>query len=155
MNYQTIDIDILNEMFLPTFLRNNEVKAFVNSISNPVKELYTTTLYKMQHNGQVIYLEKMLNEYYSILNYDKNNHVATRKIFITNAPIVPRVYIYQPIESKPLYLNGTTGVYLNRPQIQYNYIINVPATLVYDEQILRALVNYYNDTKQFIIQTYV
>ena len=155
MNYQTIDIDILNEMFLPTFLRNNEVKAFVNSVSNPVKELYTSTLYKMQHNGQVIYLEKMLNEFYAITDYDKNNHVSTRKIFITNAPIVPRVYIYRPIENKPLYLNGSTPVYLNRPQIQYNYIINVPETLVYDEQIMRALVNYYNDTKQFIIQAYV
>ena len=152
MTYSTIDIDVLNEMFLPTFMRNDEIKALVNSITTPVKELYKETLYKMEHNGGVIYLEKMLNEFYNISGYDKNNHVATRKIYITDAPIVPTVYIYRPEESNPVYL-GT--VYLNPPQPQYNFIINVPVTLAFDEPTLRSKVNYYRDTKQYIIQTYV
>lgn len=152
MTYSTIDIDVLNEMFLPTVLRTKEVKAFVNSMTTPIKQLYKETLYKMEHNGSVIYLEKMLNEHYGIIGYNKNNHVATRKIFITGAPIVPRVYVYRPEEQKPVYL-GTA--YLNLPEPQYDFIINVPSSLDYDETALRMLVNYYKDTKQYIIQTYV
>ena len=154
MNYSTVDIDDLNEMFLPSFLINAELLAVVNSISSPIKSLYNDTLYKMEHTGQVIYLEKMLNEFYQISGYNKNDHVATRKIYITNAPIVPNVYIYLPEENKPLYL-GDDPIYLNPIQPQYNFIINVPSSLIYDEQTLRNKVNYYRDTKQFIIQSYV
>jgi len=158
MSYQVIDFDVLNEIYLPTFLRSADVLAFMNSISNPLKELYAETLYKMQHTGQVIYLEKMLNEYYNIAGYDKNNHLATRQIYITDAPAVPRVYLYQPAENKPVYLyqpSEDNPVYLNLPAVQYDFIINVPAALVFDEQIMRIKVDYYRNTKQYIIQTYV
>jgi len=155
MFWNKIDINVLSELYLPTFMRDYTIKGFVGSASKPLVELYDKTLYKMQHTGQVIYLEKLLNEFLNIPGYDVMDHVATRMIYISDAPNVNQVYIYTPIENKPLYLGGSTPVYLNRTEVQYHFIINIPESVDFYEELVRNLVDYYVIAgKQYKIETY-
>jgi hypothetical protein len=102
------------ELLLPTTLRRRNQKAFLTAVIAPLNSLYRDTLYKMQHTCQVIYLEKMLNEHYTVVGYDPTNHEATKLIYIEDAPRPPYKYIYlqEEIEfqGKPyLYLNSGVG----------------------------------------------
>jgi len=52
-------------MLLPPLLRKQKQTLWLRSLLKPLEHLYEDTLYKMQHNGQVVYLEKVLNEIFN------------------------------------------------------------------------------------------
>ena len=138
----------------PTFFRGERFEAFLGSFAKPLQTLADTTLYQMQHDSRVIYLEKLLNEYLEVSTYNPNSHIATRQVYIEDAPQAPKNYIYQPEESSPVYL-GT--VYLDREveQDQYQFIIKIPASISFNEARLRALVDFYKlSGKRYLIETY-
>ena len=74
MNWAKIDFKRLVQLLLPTFLRKPQQTAFLNATIAPLETLYSETMYKMQHNGQVIYLEKVLNEFCDVAGYNSQNH---------------------------------------------------------------------------------
>lgn len=47
---------------LPPLLRNKNQVVWLQVLLKPLTDLYKDNLYKMQHNGQVMYLEKVLND---------------------------------------------------------------------------------------------
>ncbi|WP_298307289.1 hypothetical protein [Flavobacterium sp.] len=153
MIWQKIDFNVLNEIYLPGFFRNNDILDLLNSASKPIVELHDESLYKMQHTSQVIYLEKMLNEFFEIQTYDSNSHIATRQVYIVDSPQPAKNYIYQSEENQPLYL-GT--IYLDRDnETNADFIIKIPESLEFDEPRLRAKVDYYKLAgKKYIIETY-
>lgn len=138
----------------PTFFRGERFEAFYAAFAKPLQTLADTTLYQMQHDGTVIYLEKVLNEYLEISTYNPNSHIATRQVYIEDAPQATKNYIYQTEENSPVYL-GT--VYLDREvaQDQYQFIIKIPASITFNEARLRALVDFYKlSGKRYLIETY-
>ena len=137
----------------PTFFRGERFEAFLGAFAKPLQTLADTTLYQMQHDSTVIYLEKVLNEYLQIATYNPSSHIATRQIYIIDTAQAPKTYIYQTGENQPLYL-GT--VYLDREETTTaDFIIKIPASVSFDELKLRAVVNFYKLAgKKYIIETY-
>lgn len=143
MNWAQINFNRLIQMFLPINLRQPNQTAFLNSLIKPLNILYADTLYKMQHTCQVMYLEKMLNEYFSVVGYDSQNHEATKVIFIDDAPKPPTKYIYLSQEIPPkdyLYLGKQ---YLTGETDHLDFIIHIPSSFVFVEDILKAIIDYY------------
>lgn len=154
MIWQTFDVNKLGKIWLPTGLRKAGIEALIGVFIAPINTLYLKTLYQMQHDSRVIYLEKLLNETYEISGYDKNNHTDTRQIYIEDTPAIERMYIFQKEELKPLFLNDY--VYLDvSPIVYYSFIVWVPETLVFDNKKMSRLIDYYRLAgKKFEIKTY-
>jgi len=82
MVWSTVNFNTLVELLVPTFLRKNKHILLLKTIITPLFTLHQQTLYEMQHDGRTIYLEKLLNEYFTVLGYDPNHHDLTKTIYI-------------------------------------------------------------------------
>lgn len=63
--YTKIDWGKTLLMLLPPLLRKPKQVTWLKVLLKPLDNLYDDTLYKMQHNGQVMYLEKVLNDIFN------------------------------------------------------------------------------------------
>ncbi|KZS42316.1 hypothetical protein AWE51_02430 [Aquimarina aggregata] len=63
--YTQIDWQRTLIMLMPPVLRKKNHALWLQILLRPLSSIYEDTLYKMQHNGQVIYLEKVLNELFN------------------------------------------------------------------------------------------
>ena len=112
----------------PSFLRKNELLAFLYAISKPLQtlndDLITPWRERTQRlvtfDGTTIMLEKMLNDFYMI-TYDPNQREAdialTAIIYIENSSDTSLWYLYNDSENRdPRYLynasEGETPLYL-------------------------------------------
>lgn len=154
MIWQTVDFKKLAFYALAPMFRKIRRVSILWSILAPLEIISREILYKMQHNSQVVYLEKMLNEYFSVPGYDNQLHESTKTVYIGDVPQAPKYYFYQPADNQPLYMGllyvgGGTG-----PN-NYKFIVNVPVGYAFVEEKLRAEINYYKLAgKKYIIQTY-
>ncbi|MBE8725786.1 hypothetical protein [Flavobacterium hungaricum] len=65
---------------IPPILRKRTHAVWLNTLLAPLHSLYESILYKMQHTGQVIYLEKVLNEAFNITQkYDPNLSIEQKR----------------------------------------------------------------------------
>ncbi len=65
---------------IPPILRKKTHANWLNVLLTPLHSLYEDILYKMQHTGQVIYLEKVLNEAFNITkNYNPNFTIEQKR----------------------------------------------------------------------------
>ena len=92
-------------------------------------------LYNLEHNSQVRYLRKALND-----EFDK----VVRGINIEDGKQNARIYIYPRSANKPLYL-GKIFLYQRGSYIDggVDFIVVLPRDLEYDKYKLEALVNFY------------
>ncbi|WP_417366913.1 hypothetical protein [Flavobacterium beibuense] len=135
--------------FLPSGLRKPALSAFVQSVIKPITKLnYTwsqnrlSTIYKLEHTGQVCYLRKALND-----NFDPE----LRRIYIGNGNVNQTPYIYTEAEAQNQF-TGTeaeeTTFYLRTEaetaDTGLDFIVWVPETIL-NEQFygLHALVDFY------------
>lgn len=153
MNWLSIDFKQTMMQLSHSSFRAERFEAFVTAFSLPLQTLANKTLYEMQHDSRVIYLEKMLNEWFEVPTYNPNSHIATRQIYIVDVPQVAKTYIYQPEENQPVYLGM---VYLDREnETNADFIVKIPVTIEFDEPRLRALIDFYKLAgKKYIIETY-
>lgn len=100
-NVYSIDFEKLAKSRFLTFLRLPLHLIFLNSFVAPIVQLYnqllsfrTESLYKLNHNSQVIYMQSMLND-----SFDND----LRRIRIRNAEIKEPVWFYEPLEEQPVY----------------------------------------------------
>ncbi len=102
--YTTIDWKRALIMLMPPVLRKKKHASWLQVLLTPLSNIYDDTLYKMQHTGQVVYLEKVLNELFNKERvYDPN--LSTRQkadlglIFIddANRPKVQYLYTHPEI----------------------------------------------------------
>lgn len=172
---------------LPFFLKTTRRIDWILALISPINKIYQEFLvmyqvyvYKIRFNGQVQYLQKILN--------DKFDPVSSG-IYITDGLSFSPFYIYRKSESKPpVYLhrkwkqsiNYTTGqivfyenkiykalsnnVHMNPAlnplvwqlvrevkylrkrgefYLQYNFIVNVPSSLTYDLNSMKAILDFY------------
>jgi len=120
---------------------------------------------KLQGRFQLIYLEKYLNEEY-LLSYDLATRdadiAATSIIYIENAQFLPRRKMFDIEEQKPSYKMGAKTESYSLPMygradyaVAVHYTVKVPASLQYNEKVMRAQIDFYNQAgKQYNIETY-
>jgi len=148
-----ISFERLVELLLPNKLRKPMQYYFLLCLVEPLKSNLAAfnswrnnTTYKLHHTGQVIYLEKVLNDFYSV-SYDPANHQNTKQIYISDGEAPDRRYIHLSTEQNPLFISGTQTTHI-RTHAEYqalysDFIINVPSGIVFNELQMRAMVDYY------------
>ena len=165
-----INFSVLVQLLLPTFLRKPQQTAFLNAMVKPLDSLYVDTLYKMQHDSRVIYLEKVLNEHYTIAGYSDQNHEATKRIFIEDEYFEPENYAYQDqeqyasIEYNEVVLwarknaiipNDGDDIFLTDDVDHFDFVVKIPVSLNIDQVKLKILIDYYKLAgKLYRIETY-
>ena len=87
---------------IPPILRKKTHAQWLNVLLSPIRSIYQETLYKMQHTGQVIYLEKVLNETFNpTKSYDPNASTEQKRldelIYIDESvkPTLQYVYLHK------------------------------------------------------------
>ena len=123
---------------------NNDLFTFRDEIDSKVKV-----------TGQIIYLEKYLNDLYD---------PVLRRIFITSVARPPEVYIRNNAEEFPqeVYLRnvseGGAETYVSNSVENaglFDFIVNIPTTVTFDTNVVRDQVNLYRAAgKEFDIQTF-
>jgi hypothetical protein len=88
---------------LPPILRRQRHYRWLIALLKPLETLYDQTLYQMQHNGQIIYLEKVLNETFNpTVSYDPNlsiNGKRDQKMIYIDETLQPRLqFVYKHSE---------------------------------------------------------
>lgn len=161
MFWKTLNFFKLIKLLLPTFLRKNRIVLLLTCCIVPLDRVYNETLYKMQHDGRTIYLEKMLNEWFEIVGYNPTNHELTKKIIINDLPEKKRLYIYQDNEPGVSFLkdvDSPNDVFLeleNENDVSYSWIIFIPSSINFNEAQVRTQVDQYRYFgKKYIIQPY-
>ena len=97
---------------IPPILRKKTHFEWLNVLLTPIHTIYEETLYNMQHTGQVIYLEKVLNETFNpFKSYNPNLSIEQKRleelIYIDESvkPTLQYVYlhkeIYEPGQTLP------------------------------------------------------
>lgn len=145
------------EMHLPLKDRKHTLLSWLHALLSPVKRLYMEFLiyrnrvnYQMDHTGQVVYLEKVLND-----RFDP----AQERIRIKDGPKRDRNYIYCRNEKKPKPL-GKIHLY-NRPSygdqgVDFEVCIPVDSPIWVEDNLWVAshsIIDYYKlagKTYQFI-----
>ncbi|MGV9003947.1 hypothetical protein [Flavobacterium sp.] len=163
MFWSTININRLAKQFLPIALRNSQTLAPVYSFLQPLQTIADETLYKMQHNGTKIYLEKMLNEAYAVAGYNTQDHEGTKLIYIEDVAEPDKLYVWQNEEPFESFLeddgdDNPDDVFLDGDIEDYNatsFIIFMPDTITFTEITLRALVDSYRYIgKKYTVEIY-
>lgn len=141
-------------MLLPVRLRKPVTVAWLSALSKPITDMYArfwanraANTLTLQYNSQVVYLQAVLNNEF--------DH-ALRRIYITDGSFADPLYVYLAAETNPLWLGlaseaGTTfypsprWLYTHAEAIfsMYNFIVHVPADVLYDEVRFRALIDKY------------
>jgi hypothetical protein len=140
--------------WIPYFKRRPIMYAWIRALCYPVVLMYNTfindrtaDLYNLAHDSRVYSMRAMLND-----RFDNTN----RTITITDGFAFARIYIFQPAEEKPVYLDSiplyNPGDYSDTG---VDFIVNVPTAVPISTQDLiemEALVNYYKlASKRFLI----
>lgn len=141
-----VDIEKLGLLVTPTFLRKSVLRAIISSLLSQVRTIYSEWKYKreeeqlfrLNHNGQVCYLRKALN--------DKCD-IQLRRIKVLKGNKKVRNYIYTQPENKPYYL----GEKYIHPSSNYadtgvDFIVEVPKS-VYDEDFhqIKAWIEFFKE----------
>lgn len=78
--YTTLKWEKLLLWLIPPILRKKTHVDWLDVLLTPLHTLYESILYKMQHTGQVIYLEKVLNESFNITkDYNPNLSIGQKR----------------------------------------------------------------------------
>lgn len=161
MNYQ-VDWIRFARIIMPSFLRKTVFVSWLTALLKPVIDLYDTfivytnrQIYLMSFRFQKASMEKLLNEEFNggggIYIEDVNVNIQPNFIF-DNIDNQPTTFIYDNADNEaPHFIYDNADYYTS----SYNYIIWVPVGVVFDELVMRALVNRYNHfPKTYSIQTY-
>lgn len=139
----SINIKKLEILLLPTFLRRAILIKYVWAMANPLDNLYyqwtqfrNDNIYKLQHNGQVCYLQGALND-----RFDPDR----RRIMIKGSRRYKNQYIYTVGERKPKYLRV---MYLRQASDfvdnGVDFLVLAPAELLTERNyVMKALINNY------------
>lgn len=162
MFWLTVRFNELIKQILWGDVRKPKTIAFLSALVAPLQTIYDKTLYQMQHDGRTIYLEKILNEFFEVANYNSQNHEATKVVYIEDVDNGKKIYVYQDLESDVSFLEDEPDtiddLFLDGDgdgDSAYSFVIFIPETFNFTEARLRALIDQYRYIgKKYIIQTY-
>lgn len=180
MNLLTNFVNIVQNL-LPYFLRKLNFIQFLNALVKPLSLLHNNpsvpvtnfgqkdiSFYQwyeyirnyLKFNGQIIYLEKFLNQTY--LPLIEEPWASNDGIYILNTASSNFSYIYNTIELKPpIYFYNISEVqttYLfnkSEASSMFDFIVFVPDTLTYETILMQSRINQYKlGGKSYDIQVY-
>lgn len=144
------DSNIVIEQLLPINRRRFRNIAFLKFLSKPIRTLitdftnfYVKKRYDLAFNGQVVYLEHVLNDFFDEVD---------RGIYISDSPEAAESnYLFNEVEgNEETYLFNVSE--LQSPLYLYNqqeltfwpdFIVNVPAAVSFNNNQMTALINRY------------
>lgn len=143
-----IDLHYIINVMLPPVHRINEIIKYIQAVIKPLDDVlqefyvfFEQNKYNLQFNGQVMNLERLLNEQF--------DNVANG-IYITDAINVNEVFLFNKEEGNELtFLHNKIEVadpyYLqNSMEIENrDFIVNIPSAVVYNADLLKFYVNKY------------
>lgn len=156
--YYDIDFSKLLTWLLPLRMRLEKWKLFLEALGTQIVLTHNSflryrdyKLYQLGITSQVCYLEKLLRDRFDFIQ---------RRIVIKDAVYYDPIYIFKRAEEKPIWLTKRSEddpVYLfsrgETGQQNYDFIIEVPLDVVFDEAEMRAMVNSYICGKRYKIET--
>lgn len=138
-----VDYKRLAILLLPPFLRKPRNVAYVQALLSPIDEVHygwkqkrQRDWYKIQHNGQVCKLRKVLNDAFD---------PSERRIYITDGNSFPRKYIYTRAENKPVFL-GKLFIYRHAEYegTGSDFIVFAPPDIIAAQtNEMKALIEFY------------
>ncbi|WP_199118721.1 hypothetical protein [Pedobacter sp. ASV28] len=149
-----LDLNKLVVLLVPTFLRRPLFISWLQSLVAPLVSVQQSwyvkrldNLYKLDHNGQICYLRKALNDAFD---------PSLRRIYITDGNKYTRAYIYTNGEQQTKYLGkmhlrqvddyADTGV-------DFRVIMPSDFSLPSNIYQLRALIDFYKlASKRYLIE---
>lgn len=154
MSLFDVNYDSLSYQLLPVRLRKMKNVAWLRCLIAPVKWLYyqfkvsrNSNLYNLAHNSQVVFLTAALNDLFDPVG---------RGIYIEDGSYEDPLFVYMPLEVRPLWLGLSTEIstpIYPIPQVLYTdaettllgnaFVVKVPVTLPFDMQRMKALINKY------------
>lgn len=138
--YRLVKMLVLPAVNKPTLL------AFINSALAPIRTNYDKFLdfkadaeYRVQHNGQICYLQKMLND-----KFDN----SLRRIRVQNVKPKERLYFYYEEDNAPVFFYNEVDypVFFYNTQDYYNefdFEVLVPEALASQINLMEIEINYY------------
>ena len=161
-----IDFDKIIWENLPIVLRKLRLYSLVKSIVKPVVTLFENFSFLAQFTSELSSLEHYLNAVYGY-TYDINDRdtqiANTDIIWIDSIVTKQSPYLYNFQENlQKVYLRNFSELanptyFYNASEIDpgHNFIVYVPASLVFDNDLMISRINQYKVSgKKFIIQTY-
>ena len=150
---------------LPAYLRQLKRMAWLESLLAPADDIQQdfvrwgqTTLYALDFTGQVISLERRLND-----EFDP----VLRRIYLSDDAYIQESFLFRDAttnsseETEFLFYDGTHSsgeafwLYQDGYAGEVDFYVNVPASLAYDAPRLTALVHQYKMAgKRFALQTF-
>jgi hypothetical protein len=159
MDITKLNIDRLVRWLLPIRKRKPLIIALLKVCTNPVKLLYQELLTfrdeklnQLLYNGQVIYLQRILN-----IRFNSGNP----GIYITDAVEIDELVIYRRSENKqPVYIYTRAELDITDPaydpdavstymytraeyQSGYDFKVKVPAAITFDQNEMKAVIDSY------------
>ena len=141
----SINWNKLVELLLPTFLRKPVIIAFLNAFKTPIERMHNEFLqkkseweYRLDHNGQVFSLEKVLND-----AFDDNDPppigrririftvIFQDDVYIGNRNNADQVYISAPPDEETTHI-GAAPQYME----EADFIVHVPEDILAANEIL-------------------
>ncbi|MCX6232120.1 MAG: hypothetical protein NTZ33_11305 [Bacteroidetes bacterium] len=157
-----IDFNILINLFLPYALRQLVLTAWIKCLIAPIKSIYNDFKtyrdlcnVKLQFTGQVIYLEKMLNDYYSeTIIYIEDAANIDYEFVYNKSEGLPAEFVYNKSESMPsVFVKNKSEL-----EVSYHFIVKIPSALYASLGAsglnkMRAIINMYKiGGKNFLIE---
>lgn len=149
MEWYRINWDRLVVLQLPTILRQSKMVAFLLALIEPLKELYQEfllfrldQLYEAEINGQVINLERVLNDIFDPVE---------RRIYISDGETFDPPVFYEEFKNLPVIFNAITDsenpVFFANDKIDeritFNFYVHVPEDVFTDKIRVKSVVNRY------------
>lgn len=141
--FYNVDFGVLAQMLTPTFLRKGLLLVMLNAIGLVLNSLHYRFLqqrarhiYLTEHNGQVCYLEKALND-----RFDSTN----RGFYITDGDYIEGDFLYTNFENNPTYLPEFINLSQELVNSAFDFIVIVPNTINIELQQyeIKALIDTY------------
>lgn len=141
--------------------RLTQMVSLMKCVFVAFENVQETALYRMQHNGETIYLEKALNDYFNIEGYDPTDHDGTKQIYIEDAVVSEKLYIHQDEETEVVFIedeDSEDDLFLDNEtegNNSFGFVIFIPDTIDFTEAVLRSVVNNYRYIgTNYTIETY-
>lgn len=144
--WYNVDVRRLAVQLLPTFLRGDIARAFLQALMQPIDDIYyqfvqkrRENLYIMAHNGQKCYLRAVLND-----KYDSE----LRRIIIDNGNQYEAEYIYTDAEisAQPNLARFLDLIIYNDADLgttAVDFYVRVPSDIYYNEYEMKYLIDFY------------
>jgi hypothetical protein len=151
-----IDFRAFCILLTPPFLRKNTLIDFLETLLRPLEEINfsfksfrSRSIYKVTHNGQVVSIQQVLNDY-----LDKE----FKRITIADSAENITAYLYQEAENKPVFIYSeaeNNPVYIfsesDLTDLDFDFVVNIPLEIKPINEIdyntlelqIKSLINYY------------